>query len=381
MVRGNTISYGTGVLPDRDYPADPYPGAVPDCSFVHLDELSHPVRPDPTATTGWRVGDLGLLPVLAPDLAPGLLPGLAPDLAPDLDDWLAARDGAPLAARTPLLTYGSNRCPSKITWLRRELGLTGPVVVLRAATSDVAAVWAAGLRKRDGQRPAVLAAAPGVAEHHAIWMATAEQLEVLDRCEGRDDRYRLARPPITVRTEDGALIERPWCYLALGAIRQPLLVGGPTGSPVRCADLAQELARDLDGVPAPTDGLNAPTVTGAPRPEEWPSALFAHGPLQPGGAGWPLLAPHHHGTPRPARAPGTVFDTGLGRPAPPLDAVPHPGPRAGSVPGTYVLLRDPVAALAALDDHEGPGHRRIRLRLDDGSVAWAYLRRGDRSPW
>jgi len=323
------------VLPDRDYPADPYPGAVPDCSFVHLDELSHPVRPGPTTGAGWRVGIRS---------------------GPDLDDWLADHGGPPLAARIPLLTYGSNRCPSKITWLRRNLGLAGPVVVLRATTRDVAAVWAAGLRKRDGQRPAVLAAAPGAVEEHAVWLATTSQIEVLDRCEGRDDRYRLARPRATVRTEDGGLIEHPWCYLALGAIRQPLLVEDAAGmAPVRCADLPQLRARHLVGRPAADDGLKAETVHGSPHPDQWPAALFAYGPLQPGRHGWALVEPHHHGTPRPARASG-------------------PG-----TPGTLVPLRDPVHALPALDDHTGPGYRRLRLQLDDGAMAWAYVWQGDRS--
>lgn len=329
------------MLPDRDYPADPYPGAVPDCSFVHLDQHSHRIHPDRTAAAGWSVG---------PRSGPG------PRSGADLDDWLADHGGPPLAARIPLLTYGSNRCPSKITWLRRNLGLAGPVVVLRATTRDVAAVWAAGLRKRDGQRPAVLAAAPGAVEEHAVWLATTSQIEVLDRCEGRDDRYRLARPRTTVRTEDGGLIEQPWCYLGLGAIRRPLLVEDAAGvSAVRCADLPQRRARHLRGRPATDDELGAETVHGSPHPDQWPAALFAHGPLQPGRPGWPLVEPHHHGTPRPARASG-------------------PG-----MPGTLVPLRDPGTALPALDDHAGPGYRRLRLRLDDGAMAWAYVRRGDRS--
>lgn len=242
------------VLPDREFPADPYPGAVPRCSFVHLDELSHPLRPDRTALAGWRVGTT------------------------DLDDWLTERDAATVAARLPLLVYGSNRCPSKITWLRRHLGLAGPVVVIRAVTRDVAAVWAAGLRQRDGQRPAVLTAAPGVTEQHAVWFATPDQIEVLDRCEGRGDRYRLARLATTVRTEDGTLVDGPWCYLGLGAIRRPLLVGavgGVGGVPVRCADLPQHNARHLDGRPAAGDGLDAETVHGAPHPDQRPRSCTA----------------------------------------------------------------------------------------------------------
>lgn len=59
---------------DEHFPADPYPGARPDCSFRHLDGRGYPV-PEPL----------------------------------DLD------------GRISVLAYGSNACPSKITWLRAHL--------------------------------------------------------------------------------------------------------------------------------------------------------------------------------------------------------------------------------------------------------------------
>jgi hypothetical protein len=230
-------------FPDAAYPADPYPGATPGCSFAHLAGLGHPLTPDPGTPSGWR------------------LPG-----GPDLDDWLAARLAAPLAVRFPVLSYGSNRCPSKITWLRGHLGLAGPVVVLDVLTEGLAAVWAAGLRVRDGQRPATLAAAPGVTERHALWLATSEQVAVLDVCEGRGERYRLARLRTgRVRTEDGAVVDRPWCYLGRNPARRPLLVDGAA---VRCAALDQRAARGLSGVPAADDGLRADEVTGAPHHQD-----------------------------------------------------------------------------------------------------------------
>ncbi len=323
---------------DAEFPADPYPGAVPPASFVHVDEVSHRLRPGP-----WRVGEQAL------------------------DRWLAERGAVPAAARIPVLAYGSNRCPSKITWLRRELGLgADPVVVLRVRTTGLAAVWAAGLRYRDGQRPAVLVAAPGVREEHAVWLATPAQIEVLDRCEGRDDRFRLARLPtgdaVTVRAEDGALLADPWCYLGHGAIRRPLLVDG---RPVRCAELPQALARELDGEPGPGDGLDAPTVVGEPHPDEWPAALFAYGLLQPGQQSWRLVAPHALGPPRPASVPGAVFDTGRGYPAWRPDV-------SGSTPGVVVPLREPAAVLPALDAYEGAEYQRVRVATADGTVCWAY---------
>ena len=126
--------------PDTDFPADPYPGAVPPFSFVHLDEQSYPLAFD----VCWRIDGA------------------------ELDLWLAGHGAPPLAGRIPLLSYGSNRNPSKITWLRRSLGLTGPVVVLKARTEGLAAVWASGFRARDGQRTSVLGAAPGAVEEHAV---------------------------------------------------------------------------------------------------------------------------------------------------------------------------------------------------------------------
>jgi gamma-glutamylcyclotransferase (GGCT)/AIG2-like uncharacterized protein YtfP len=324
------------IRPDADFPADPYPGTVPPWSYVHADGCAHELVADP-----WRVGGL------------------------DLDTWLAEHDAPPAADRVPVLTYGSNRCPSKITWLRTELGLgADPVVVLRARARDVAAVWAAGLRHRDGQRPAVLAAAPGAVEEHAVWLATTEQIAVLDRCEGRDDRFRLARLRTgEVRAEDGTRVDAPWCYLGHSAIRRPLLVDG---APVRCADVPQSAAADLAGRPAPGDGLDADTVRGAPHPDEWPAALFTYGLLQPGQPSWDLVAPHAAGRPRPARVAGTVLDTGRGYPAW-LPAGP------GHTSGAVVPLRDPAALLPALDDYEGPDYQRIRTVVpSDGTVCWAY---------
>lgn len=328
---------GREPLPDAAFPADPYPGAVPPWSFAHADEVSHPLQPHPRH--GWTVGGR------------------------PLDDWLADRDGAPCAQRVPLLAYGSNRCPSKITWLRRALGLgADPVVALRTRTRDLAAVWATGLRRRDGQRVAVLAAAPGVVEEHVVWLATPEQVAVLDRCEGRDERFRLARLRSgEVRTADGARIAEPWCYLAHGAIRRPLRVDGAL---VRCADLPQAAALGLAGEAA-EDGLEAPTVVGAPHPDEWPAALFVYGLLQPGHRSWPLVAPHAAGDPRPAAVEGTVDDTGRG----------HPALRRGTgcAPGWVVPVRDPVALLPALDRYEGGEYRRERVVTADGTVCWSWV--------
>ena len=343
-----------GVWPDVDHPADPYPGAVPPVSYVHADGIAR-------------------------GIAGGAVDGLP------LDAWLRAQDAAPLAGRLPVLAYGSNRSPSKITWLRRELGLgADPVVVLRARTTGVAAVWAAGLRARDGARPAVLAAAPGVVEDHAVWLATPDQIAVLDRCEGRDDRFRLARLRTGSVVVDGAArprgsrarrrpharsarratphgpaaaggsaaragvrVERPWVYLGHSEIRRPLLVDG---APVRCADVSQEVAMTLVGEPAESDGLDADPVIGAPHPDEWPEALFAYGLLQPGQVSWERVRAHATGPARPTTVAGAVFDSGHGYPAWLPDA-------PGVTPGVVVPVRDPAELLPTLDAYEGPGVR------------------------
>jgi gamma-glutamylcyclotransferase (GGCT)/AIG2-like uncharacterized protein YtfP len=322
-------------LPDTAFPADPYPGTVPDFSFAHVDGESHVLD-----TRSWCI-----------------------DHTP-VDDWLARHGGVPCAQRVPLLAYGSNRCPSKITWLRRALGMgADPVVALRVRTRDVAAVWASGLRRRDGQRPAVLAAMPGVVEEHVVWLATAEQIAVLDRCEGRDERFRLARlRTAEVHTADGVGIPEPWAYVGHGAIRRPLLVDG---APVRCADLPQEVARGLTGEPG-DDGLDAPTVAGAPHGDEWPSAIFVYGLLQPGQVSWRLVAPHRAGEPRPASVDGVVYDTGLGYPALRRGT-------EGRAPGWLVPVRNPAALLPTLDAYEGSQYRRERLVTSDGTLCWSYV--------
>lgn len=167
--------------------------------------------------------------------------------------------------RVPVLAYGSNACPEKITWLRKSLGLAGPVVVARARCYGVVAVWAAGFRRRDGARPATLAAAPGVTEWHAVWFATRNQVEVLDRCEGRGTLYDLVRlPEGTVRLEDGSVVDDVLAYVGAGPQRLPLLVNGEV---VRMAEVPQERARLLTGVPADSHGLEVEPVTESACPD------------------------------------------------------------------------------------------------------------------
>jgi gamma-glutamylcyclotransferase (GGCT)/AIG2-like uncharacterized protein YtfP len=330
----------TGSFTDADYPAQPYPGARPDHSFVHSDEYGRVLRPGGRALWSWRLAEEDT----------------------DLDGWLADRGEPVLADLVPVLAYGSNACPAKITWLRNQLGLAGPVVVLRVRTSGLAAVWAAALRVRDGQRPATLAAAPGVVETHAVWLATPDQVRVLDVCEGRGERYRLARLATgEIRTEDGSRLDGVLAYVGASEIRAPLYVDG---APVRCAEVDQPAAIDLVGVPG-QDGLDAETIDGDPAAEDWPDRVFVYGTLRPGGTAWSVAAPWCAEPPEPAQLPGTLYDTGLGWPALRLSGT-------NRVPGWLLRLRTPADALAALDDYEGKEYRRVRVALADGCICWTY---------
>lgn len=312
---------------DADYPAAPYPGRRPPRAFVHDD------------ATGW------------------FLDGIS-----DLDAWLARRAAPPLAERVPVLCYGSNVCPSKLTWLRAALGLRGPAVLLTARCHDLAAVWASGLRVVDDQRPATLAAMPGNVEDHAVWLATRDQVEVLDRCEGRGERYRLVRVDTgTVRLHDGTVVDGPLAYTAAAPRRMPLLVDG---KPVRCADVPQAGAAALTGVTAVTDGLSVREV-GTPEPADFPGRVFVYGTLQPNASDWWRLEPHVTGA-RPARIPGVLYDTGLGYPA--LRLGDGPG-----VSGWVVQLDQPARALVELDEYEGAEYRRVRVALPGGMWCWTYV--------
>ncbi|MDF2979546.1 MAG: hypothetical protein K0S40_4274 [Actinomycetospora sp.] len=313
---------------------------------MHLDAASH--RLDPSAhAAGWTVD------------------------GHDLDRWLAGRGAAPMVDRVPVLAFGSNRCPGKLTWLREHLGLAGPVVVLRARVEGHAAVWAAGLRARDGARPATLAPVPGAVETHAVWMATPDQVGVLDRCEGRGERYDLVRLETgRVVTEDGARLERVWTYWAGDPVRAPLLVDG---APVRVADVAQDAARALVGEPGPLAPDAVTVEPGTPDPHAWPDRVFAYGTLMPGRRAWRLMAPFVTGTPEDAWLPGRVHDTGLGYPA-----LARGGP--GRARGVLLRLADPAAALPRLDDYEGPDYRRERavVHTRDARVpAWVWTWRGE----
>lgn len=237
-------------FPDHAYSADPYPGARPDFSFVHYGSSGYWISPEARSPSGWVLHEKH-----------GSL---------DLDQWLADQHAEPLRTRLPVLAYGSNSNPEKITWLRTDLGLRGPAIVLRAECSGIAAVWSAGIRARDDQRPAVLAAAPG-SEVHTVWLVTPDQRRVLDECEGRGERYRLAWVHADIHLDGGAELNSVLAYTARPEVlgrevperlnRSPLLVNGKM---VRLSEMGQQAAARISGTPATTDGLDCEEVIGEP---------------------------------------------------------------------------------------------------------------------
>lgn len=326
-----------------DYPAEPYPGARPGHSYVQDGDEVLPLLAERSHASGWQVAGND-----------------------DLDDWLRTRGFAGLDARLPILAYGSNACPSKISWMRTELGLPGPVVALRADCGDVSAVWATGLRDRDGQRPATLAAATGVREQHFVWLADSAQLPALDACEARGERYHLAwLRSGQVLLDGGAVLGEVLTYVAASPVRQPLLVHGGM---VRCAELPQQEARRLRGVAADRNGLDVSVVDGQPQAAQWPAQVFVYGTLQPGSDAWSMVEPHLAAQPRRTEMPGELFDTGEGYPA-----LRPPAEQASTVPGWVLPLRDPPSTLPLLDEYEGPEYRRLRLATVDGELCWTYV--------
>ncbi len=324
---------------DAEFPADPYPGTRPAHSFVHDDGLGWPLLADSGSPWRWTVEGT------------------------DVDEWLAVRGAAPLAARVPVLGYGSNANPSKLTWLRRVHGLTGPAAVLRVRCTGLTAVWATHLRVRDSQRPATLMADPGRVEWHSVLLATPDQVRSLDLCEGRGERYRLVRLGTgTVTAEDGTDLDPVLAYTAAGELRAPLLVHG---KPVRCAELTQAAAVSLTGEPG-ADGLDVVPIPAAPSPDDWPDRVFVYGTLRPGDVAWPRISRYVAGEPVATALSGTLYDTGQGYPAL------LPGTE-GSVPGWTLTLRSPTEALAALDAYEGGDYRRARVVDADGRLCWTYL--------
>jgi hypothetical protein len=106
----------------RDDPLT-YPGETPDTSYLLLDSWMYGLQPIPGRVVGqWRV-----------DVDGGPLTGLG--VAAGLDEGLAFAAAAPLAARHPVLAFGSNAAPAQL--LDKFAGLTGPGLVVPVTRATV----------------------------------------------------------------------------------------------------------------------------------------------------------------------------------------------------------------------------------------------------
>lgn len=211
--------------PVSDWPEDPYPGTWPDHSYLVREEVVHRVEASANVPSGWVVRD--------------------ESGAQCLDEWLAERGAPPLAERTAVLSFGSNRCPAKV--VRQG----GPAVNLACRASGLAAVWSHGTRASDGQVVATLVAADD--EHVTdffVSMCTEDDLALLDVVEGRGRGYDLVPlDPGQVVLEDGSEPEPVHAYVGLRPHRWP--VAGEDGHPIRLDAMSQaEVAAWRDAGPA-----------------------------------------------------------------------------------------------------------------------------------
>jgi gamma-glutamylcyclotransferase (GGCT)/AIG2-like uncharacterized protein YtfP len=126
------------------------------------------------------------------------------------------------------------------------------------------------------------------------------------------------------------------------------------------------------------------------------ATVFVYGTLMPGHLRWGLIAPFALAS-QPASVDGVVYDTHQGWPAArfrgPLAVEAIPDDRlqpTSAVPGwlvelepssvaTLLALLDEVEGAVAVDELAPPDHpdaggayRRVRVRAQDGTVAWAY---------
>ena len=131
-----------------------------------------------------------------------------------------------------MLSFGSNRCPSKV--VRQG----GPYVNLKCQTTGLAAVWSHGVRG-DGQTVATLVEAHEHEDVFFLSMCTDAEVELLDVVEGRGQRYDLVPlDPSQVVLEDGSSPEAVAAYVGVHPDRWP--VAGEEGHPVLLNTMTQE---------------------------------------------------------------------------------------------------------------------------------------------
>ncbi|MGJ9412635.1 hypothetical protein ACHAAC_07975 [Aeromicrobium sp. CF4.19] len=222
--------------PASDWPEDPYPGTWPHHSYVVDDDaVVHRVEPDAQAPSGWVVRS-----------------GPRTEC---LDAWLGVRGRPPLAGRTAVLSFGSNRCPAKV--VRQG----APLLNLHCTADGLAAVWSHGTRG-DGQVVATLVDADGHQDEYFVSMCTEQDVAVLDQVEGRGTGYDLVElEPERIVLEDGTSPEEIVAYVGLHPHRWP--VAGEDGLPIVLNamtqdDVARWRADAVHWEPAPEAGPFGP---------------------------------------------------------------------------------------------------------------------------
>lgn len=201
--------------PAAQWSQTPYPGQRPEWSYVQVDDFVLPI----THGVGGATVD-----------------------GTDLNIWLAARGEITMAARTPVLAYGSNACPSKLVTMRERDGLTGAVVMTTCTIEGVAAAWCTGRRRTDNSVVATLVEVDG-SEEHFIWWVAPDQWAALDDCEGAPTVYALQAVPGIVRGHDGRLVPAQ-AYIGVAAARQPR--HDVAGRPLLVRDVSPDVVQHRD---------------------------------------------------------------------------------------------------------------------------------------
>lgn len=317
-----------------------YPGRRPDGPTLVYQGREWPVRVDgPTVA-----------PVTAPDAAQG-----ADVLATDAVRWSVA--------------YGANACPDRL--MDKLLDLKG-ALLLPARLHGWALAWEARRTTSTGAVPLTVVPAPRAVLDAWVLGVHLDDLEELDRTEGRGRNYALGRVG-HVAVAGRFLLPEALAYGPAERTRVLVDVHGAewTWPPRAQADAAAEF--DAGG-----STRTAPPLPGAVR-AAWPPTplddldLFVYGTLKPGMARWPQIRDLVDVLGE-ASTPGWLRATFYGWPAAGLEA----GRDDDRVHGYLLRPRDAASAhelyrrVDVIEDEPDLFRRvSVRVRRDDGATSWA----------
>lgn len=183
----------------------------------------------------------GPAPRLSPESYPGRRPGTSYVFRGETIDAVpSARllgmlgpDAHAPPGRYAILGHGSNANPAQ---LLAKFGAAGrPIPVIRGTMAGLDVVYASAFASY-GSVPATVARSPGTAVEMWITLLDARQLGVMDRTEGRGDRYALTRLDGFV-SECGERLRPAYAYVSKAG---PLHMDG---GPVRLAEVPATDAR------------------------------------------------------------------------------------------------------------------------------------------